>query len=409
MNIIESLRIAFRSLLVNKTRAFLTMLGIVIGVAAVIALMAAGNGVQQYITDQFQSVGTNLLFVAAKARHPGAVPSRPLTVDDARAISDSLQAPDVLHTAPVLIRTFPVSRGQNSIMPTIAGVTEEYNEVRQWEIAAGRAIEATDIQGKFRVAVLGQQAAKDLFPKEEWPIGQTIKIKGIPFKVIGLLTPKGGSSFGNEDNTVLIPLTTAQTRLSKARTARGQYTITLIYVQAVSKDRMAAARQEITEILRQQHNIQYANNDDFEVISQEDLISIFGEITGMLTIFLGAIAAISLLVGGIGIMNIMLVSVTERTREIGLRKAVGARRRDILGQFLIEAMVLSLMGGVIGILLGVAGAMLVSTLVNGLHALVTPSAVLLATGFSAGVGLFFGIYPATRAARLNPIDALRYE
>ncbi len=412
MNLIESLRIALRALLANKLRSLLTMLGIIIGVAAVIALIAAGNGVQQYVTDQFLSVGSNLIFVMPANSNPRmgmGASVRSLTVSDANALADPMRAPDVLRTAPVLLRSMNVSKGKKTTVATIAGVTANYNEVRQWVTEDGRTVDATDIQGMFRVAVLGQQVAKDLFPDGEWPIDQTIKIHNVPFKVIGVLAPKGGGSFGNEDNTILVPLSTAQTRLTKARTARGEYAVSLIYVQAVSKDRIDAASTEVTEVMREQHHIQYADDDDFSVVSQSDLISIFGDITGMLTIFLGAIAAISLLVGGIGIMNIMLVSVTERTREIGLRKAVGARRRDILMQFLIEAMMLSLLGGTLGIILGVAGAMLVSTLIKGLHALVTVEAVLLATGFSAGVGLFFGIYPATRASRLNPIDALHYE
>ena len=223
------------------------------------------------------------------------------------------------------------------------------------------------------------------------------------------MTEKGGGSFGSEDLTAFIPISTAQSRLFRVRTYRGDYTVSLIFVQAVAEDKMDAAAQEVAEILRERHNIRYLDEDDFTIINQKDLITIFGDITRVLTIFLGAIAAISLVVGGIGIMNIMLVSVTERTREIGLRKALGATRQDILLQFLIEAVVLSLIGGMVGIGLGTMGALTVSRLAQGVNAVVTVEAVALATGFSAAVGLFFGIYPATRAARLHPIEALRYE
>ncbi|MCB0253753.1 MAG: FtsX-like permease family protein, partial [Anaerolineae bacterium] len=235
-------------------------------------------------------------------------------------------------------------------------------------------------------------------------------IDRIPFTVIGVLEEKGGGAFGSEDDIIYAPLTTVQERLVPSlRNSRGEPLLSVIYTQVISEDRMDAARTQIEELLRSRHDIQFRDDDDFSVINQADLIAIFGQITSVLTIFLGAIAAISLLVGGIGIMNIMLVSVTERTREIGIRKAVGARRKDILSQFLIEAVVLSLIGGLVGILLGWAGATAISNLQDDLTAVVTIQSILLAVGFSAAVGLFFGIYPATRAASLNPIDALRYE
>jgi putative ABC transport system permease protein len=249
-----------------------------------------------------------------------------------------------------------------------------------------------------------------LFEADEYPIGRTIKINNIPFEVIGIMEEKGGGAFGSEDDLIYIPLTTMQERLMPDyRNSRGEPLLSVIYTQVAAEERMDEARQQIEELLRQRHNVQFRGEDDFTVINQADLVAIFGQITGVITLFLGAIAAISLLVGGIGIMNIMLVSVTERTREIGIRKAVGARRKDILLQFLIEAMVLSLIGGLVGIVLGWAGAVLISSLQDDLTAVVTLQSVLLATGFSLAVGLFFGIYPATRAAGLNPIDALRYE
>jgi putative ABC transport system permease protein len=259
------------------------------------------------------------------------------------------------------------------------------------------------------VAVLGQSVVERLFPDGDYPLGQTVKINAVPFRVIGVMEEKGGSGFGDQDDMVFIPLTTAQARLFTDRTISGEYRVSVIYAAAISEEQMDAAAEQMSEVLRERHNIAYRADDDFTIISQSDIISIFGEITGVLTIFLGSIAAISLLVGGIGIMNIMLVSVTERTREIGLRKAVGAKRRDILLQFLIEAIVLSMIGGLVGLGLGIVGGQVVSRLADELAVVVTPQSILLAIGFSAAVGLFFGIYPATRAARLNPIDALRYE
>jgi putative ABC transport system permease protein len=259
------------------------------------------------------------------------------------------------------------------------------------------------------VALLGRTVVEDLFPDNPYPLEQTVKINGIPFRVIGVLEEKGGSQMGDEDNTVVIPLTTAQTRLFPSRSRTGEYKVSVIIIEAVDEDRIDAASEQVAAILRERHNIDFSDEDDFSVISQADILDVFGQITGVLTTFLGAIAGISLLVGGIGIMNIMLVSVTERTREIGLRKAVGARRRDILWQFLLEAVTLSLIGGIIGIGLGALGAQIVTELIDDFHSVVTPQAVVLATTFSAAVGLFFGIYPARRASQLNPIDALRYE
>jgi putative ABC transport system permease protein len=266
-----------------------------------------------------------------------------------------------------------------------------------------------DDRSAARVAVLGQTVARTLFPNDEYPLGQTIKINNVPFKVIGLLEEKGGSLFGDQDSLILIPLATAQQRLFNARGPDGKYVISLIYVQAQRDEAMERLAAEITAVLRERHNIHFRDEDDFTIVTQADLISAFGEVTGVLTIFLGAIAGISLLVGGIGIMNIMLVSVTERTREVGLRKAIGAKRRDILWQFLIEATTLSLLGGALGILLGAMGARLIAGFQPDLPVAVTPDSVFLATGVSAAIGLFFGMYPAMRAAALNPIDALRYE
>jgi len=417
MNLVESLRIAMRGLSANKLRAALTMLGIIIGVGAVITLLSVGQGVSKLITEQLQSAGSNLLFVIpinmdeAGGGPPGARNFQPsLTMSDLDAINDPFNAPDVAATAPEVNTNATVDHQKNTLNLQVSGITPEYEYVRNFRAAEGSFFSEEDLISRARVAMLGANAMERLFEPDEYPIGQTIKINGIPFQVIGVMAEKGGGAFGSEDDIVFIPLTTAQERLMpRFRNAKGEPLLSVIYLQVVTEDRMDAARIQVEELLRQRHNIQFRDDDDFTVINQADLISIFGEITGVITLFLGAIAAISLLVGGIGIMNIMLVSVTERTREIGIRKAVGARRQDILAQFLIEAMVLSLIGGFIGIGLGWGGAIAIGNLQNDLTPVVTLQSILLATGFSAAVGLFFGIYPATRAAGLNPIDALRYE
>ncbi|MBM4458747.1 MAG: FtsX-like permease family protein [Chloroflexi bacterium] len=416
MNLIESIRIALRGLSVNKLRSALTMLGIIIGVGAVITLMSVGQGVQVLITEELQSVGTNLLFVMpGQFSNSGARPrtgsgSASLTLADAAAIADPFHVPSAMKVAPELMASADVSYGRQDLRIQVSGVTPDYSVVRKFPVDFGAFFSETDMNAQARVAVLGSSTYERLFGASIYPIGEIIKINGIPFKVIGVLQSKGGASGGNRDDIVLVPLTTAHQRLfPRYRTNRGEPRLSVIYVEVISEDRMDRAADEVTTLLRHRHGIRFGADDDFTVISQKDLLAIFGEITGVLTIFLGAIAGISLLVGGIGIMNIMLVSVTERTREIGLRKAVGARRKDILAQFLVEAIVLALIGGFIGILLGASGAAAISRLQDDLKAVLTPQSVLLATGFSAAVGLFFGIYPATRAARLNPIEALRYE
>jgi putative ABC transport system permease protein len=416
MQIWESVRIALRALTANKMRSILTMLGIIIGVMAVIALLSVGLGFEQYITQQFESLGSNLLFVIPgqlEGGGPGSARAagqrtQPLTMGDAQALADPFLVPDVVAVAPDFGRNGTVARGKQAIISSIDGITPEYQSVRNFNPVLGEFITQEQVNGRSRVAVLGATVFKELFEDDEYPIGQTIKLNDVPFKVIGVLEEKGGGGFGDEDNVVLIPISTAQTRLFEAGTVRGDLIISVIFLQVASKDRMDAAADRITEVLRERHRISFRDDDDFTVVNQADLIQVFGEFTAVFTTVLGAIAGISLLVGGIGIMNIMLVSVTERTREIGIRKAVGAKRRDILLQFLVEAIVLSMMGGFMGIALGYAASALLSNVLD-LSTVVTMGAILLATGFSAAVGLFFGIYPATRAARLNPIDALRYE
>jgi putative ABC transport system permease protein len=421
VGIVEQIRLAFRALAVNKLRSALTMLGIIIGVGAVITLLSVGQGVQNLVSEQLQSIGTNLLFVVSGSLSDNSNgPARTrgsqgltLTQADAEAIADPLNVPDAAAVAPEVLGNSDVSYGKTQLRVQVSGVTPDYQFVRNRPISIGNFIDDTDVSTRARVAVVGSKIAERLLEQNgAYPIGATIKIDNVPFKVIGVLEEKGGTggAGGNQDEVVLVPLSTAHQRLfPRYFNRQGEPMLTVAYVQVVSEDRMQAASDQISELLRQRHDIRFQDEDDFTVINQQDLLSIFGQITGVLTIFLGAIAGISLLVGGIGIMNIMLVSVTERTREIGLRKAVGAKRRHILIQFLIEAVVLAVIGGLLGVALGAAGAIGISRLQSDLKAVVTPQSILLATGFSAAVGLFFGIYPATRASRLNPIEALRYE
>ena len=417
MNLFESFRIALRALTANKMRSILTMLGIIIGVAAVIALMSVGKGVQAMVAQQLQSAGSNLLIITPgnlKDAQPGDPrlqrPGNPLTNGDWLAISDPLQVPNLLAVVPNATGQTSISYGKNTLSLLATGTNGDFPFVRNYFPVEGRFISEDDVAGEARVAVLGANVAEKLFSDGVYPIDQSIRINNIPFRVIGVMEKKGGSGFGSFDDEVFIPVTTAQQRLfTYLRSPRGEPTLSLILAKVDSEDHIDQAVTDIENLLRERHNIEYLNDDDFSVINQADILDIFGSITGVLTTFLGGIAAISLLVGGIGIMNIMLVSVTERTREIGLRKAVGAKRRDILLQFLVEAMVLSLIGGIIGMILGFVGAQALASLSNDLKAVISWDSIILATGFSALVGLFFGIYPALRAAQLHPIDALRYE
>jgi len=420
MNVLESIRIALQALTANKLRAALTMLGIIIGVGAVIALMSIGQGVQASVTQQIQAIGPNIVFVTPGAIQQGGVQSAQgqaatLTSEDAEALSDPLAAPDIAAVAPSFTSRAQIVYSGNNVNSQVNGVTPEYALVRNYKVSDGSFITKQQVDALSRVAVLGATVANNLFDGED-PIGKTIKINQSNFQVIGVLESKGGASiaggFGSQDDVVFVPITTAQRRLfGGARGFGVGQRVSTIYVSAASESQVNAAITEIAAVLRERHKLTY-QQDDFTIISQQDILGAFTQITTILTAFLGAIAGISLLVGGIGIMNIMLVSVTERTREIGIRKAVGAKRRDILAQFMVEAVVLSVFGGLGGIGVG----WLISQAVNQLKistpplvTLVSPEAVLLAVGFSAAVGLFFGIYPATRAASLNPIDALRYE
>ncbi len=415
MNLTENIRLALRSLIANKLRAILTMLGIIIGVAAVITLISVGEGVQQVVVSEFEGLGNNLLFVipgqpdANQFGPPGASTRAELTNDDYEALADPLNTPDLVRVAPLYERPAIVTRGGEETRTTITGTTTDFTAIRDFYPVLGDFFSDQDVTSAARVAVLGQGVYEQLFPDGELPLGQTIRINNVNFRVIGLMEEKGGSGFNDQDDLILVPLNTAQRRLFPARRPDGAYRVDQILAQVVDESRQDAAIVEMTLALRQSRGVTFRDEDDFTILSQAEVVGALGQITGVLTVFLGVIAGISLLVGGIGIMNIMLVSVTERTREIGLRKAVGAKRRQILWQFLTEAIILSSIGGLIGLALGVAGAFLISNLSDTLDATVAWNSVALAIFFSAAVGLFFGIYPATRAAGLNPIDALRYE
>ncbi len=408
MNIGQAVIEAIESLGANKTRSALTILGIVIGVAAVIAMLAVGAGAQNAITGTISGIGTNLLFVFTGNMQEEVRNPQPLTMGDVNAISDVFQAPSVAAVAPIIQGQREVTFGREKKNTSVNGVTPDYQRVRNASLLEGSFITEEHILGRASVAVLGTDVADKLFGHREGLVGETFRIEGQPFRVIGVLTSKGGSSFGSQDDIVLVPFSTAQTRLIR----RSRDRVDLILVEATNSDTVNAAIDEISLILRQRHR-SGIGADDFTVLSQEDFIATARTVTGVLTIFLGGVAAISLLVGGIGIMNIMLVSVTERTREIGLRKAIGARRRDILVQFLTESSLLSLIGGLIGIGLGWLIAYVVGVIAKANGTDLTPAvgldAILLATLFSTAVGLFFGIYPANRAANLEPVEALRYE
>jgi putative ABC transport system permease protein len=407
MNIGQAIIEAIESLNANKMRSGLTILGIVIGVAAVIAMLAIGSGAQNTITGSISGLGSNLLFVFrggnGNVRNP-----QPLTRGDAEAIADPFQAPSVALVAPYISSNLSVTFGGESISSSINGVTPEYLEVRNYSLLEGDFISEENILGRSSVAVIGVEVADKLYGRRDGLIGETLRIEGQPFRVIGVLTPRGGGAFGSEDNIVNIPFSTAQSRLIQRSNDR----VDFILVQAVNTDLVNQASEEISQILRARHRTDLGA-DDFQIFSQQDFVATAQSITSVLTIFLGGIAAISLLVGGIGIMNIMLVSVTERTREIGLRKAIGARKRDILIQFLTESSLLSMFGGILGIGLGWSIAYIVGLIASANNTELIPvvglDAILLATIFSTAVGLFFGIYPANRAANLQPVEALRHE
>jgi putative ABC transport system permease protein len=415
MKFIEFLGIAIKSILVNKLRSALTMLGMIIGVGAVIVLMSVGQGLQNYITSTFEEMGSNLLFVTpANPDAPGITAMAPgyatasLTMDDAEALR---KIRSVIAINPTNESFVKLIAGNESVSVVIEGTTPEFQQLYDFEIASGRYISEVDIARRDMVVVLGSKTAEDLFGSDD-PVGQQVKMRDKRFTVIGVLEPRGLSSFGfSWDEMVITPITTFQARLFSQTTPSGEDAVQSIVVQAASAEVMDEVIEDIETLLRKRHRIDADEENDFAVMSLEQMLGIFETITLALTVFLGLIGGISLLVGSIGIMNIMLVSVTERTREIGLRKAIGAKRRDILMQFLLEAAMLSLSGGAIGLI----GAWLVAQGISlidlggfTIKAEVSPVIVLVAVLVSVFIGLASGIYPAMRAARLNPIDALHY-
>jgi putative ABC transport system permease protein len=416
MHVFDNIRGALRALRSNKLRSILTMLGIIIGVSAVISLLSIGQGVENFINGQFNALGTNLVFVFPKlSSSQGAqftaqfANQTTLTQNDVRALSDPALVPDIANVS-AQIRLDALARyAEAKLTTSVRGVNPAFFPQRGLNVREGRAIEDDDVQSSARVAVIGQTIVDELFPPDVIPLERTIRVNDVPFVVIGVLEEKGGNQFANDDNQIIVPLSTARAQLRDVRARNGLPGVSAILMQSADSNASDNLKFDATGVLREQHHITYRDDDDFQLFNQADLLQSFGAISAAITVFLSAIAGISLLVGGIGVMNIMLVTVTERTREIGLRKAIGAKRRDILIQFLVEAMTLSLVGGAIGIAIGVGGAALVSTLSNQFQPSVSPITIALATGVSALVGLFAGLYPALRAARMNPIEALRHE
>ena len=400
----ESFLMAWASLVANKMRSILTMLGIIIGVAAVIALVSIGNGVKQDIQNSISSLGSNLLMVMPGApRTPGVRPTagsmKSLKVADYEAIAklDGVKA-----VSPMTNGAYVVIYQNKNWTTSVSGVNANYLDVNNWTMKSGRFLSNKNIQNRERVAVIGKTVAKNLFGDED-PVGAEIRVRNIPFRVIGVLNSKGSGAMGNDqDDMVIIPYTTAMERVD------GIDYLRMLYVVAKDENGIDRLQSDIENLLRVRHGIKDTNLDDFNIQNMNSIMETMEETTGTLTLFLGAVAAISLVVGGIGIMNIMLVSVTERTREIGIRKALGATYFVIVTQFLIEAVVISLMGGLIGIALGIGASKLIS-LASGMSTVISVPTIVISFAFSMAIGLVFGIYPARKAAKLNPIDALHYE
>jgi len=407
--LLENIKIAFQALFLNKLRSFLTMLGIIIGVGSVVAMFSIGAGAQQSVLGSIQDMGSNLIIInpgnPEEENYMGAqlafgTQQAELTIDDLRAIER--EATLIIDVAPVIFSSSVASYLNKSTQPTVFASTEDGQEIYNMKIDKGNFYSRSDVSNALNVAVIGQTVVKSLFGKTD-PIGKIIKLDGKNFKVIGTLEARGTDALGNDqDSSISIPVTTAQDKLY------GLDSYNMIMAQSVSEKDIGAASEEIKSILRRHRNIKFGEKEDFMVQNQTQVLDMVNTVTGIFTIVIAGIASISLLVGGIGIMNIMLVSVTERTREIGIRKAIGAENRDILIQFLVESIVLSITGGILGILFAIS----VSALLSRFTVLVTSITVfpvILAISFSTVIGLFFGIFPAMRAARLNPIDALRYE
>jgi putative ABC transport system permease protein len=398
---------AWHAMGVNRLRSFLTMLGMMIGVAAVIMMLAVGQGAQYSVDQSIASMGSNLFIVMSGSTTSGGIrmgmgAAPTLTTGDAEAIGE---LPSIAAVAPIAPGTAQLVYGSNNWSTMVAGTTPGYLEVRDWSVESGYAFTDSDVRSATRVALLGRTVAQNLFNDAD-PVGKTIRIKQSPFLVIGVLAAKGQSLDGrDQDDTVFIPVTTAQTRVFGTQFPGS---VRFIAAQAVSVDSMPAAERDMAQLLRQRHHLPERSENDFDIRNLTALANAAAQTTRVMSIMLGAIASVSLLVGGIGIMNIMLVSVTERTREIGIRVAIGARKRDVRTQFLLEAIIISLIGCVVGVLLGV-GAGVAANLIANVPVVITGAAVLLAFFVATGVGVFFGFYPANKAARLSPIDALRYQ
>ena len=399
------IKVAFKSIIKNKMRTLLTMLGIIIGVAAVIVMVAIGKGAEKRIQDQIASMGTNLIMI-----FPGAMQSRGvhmgpdqgvrLTLDDVDRLKKNSTLVDAV--SPVVRAGVQVIGGSGNWNTGVYGGSEQYLEIRDWPLTSGENFTASDIRAQNKVCIIGQTIVKNLFETDD-PVGQQLRLRNVPFKIIGVLKERGQNAFGmDQDDVIIAPYSTVLYRLS------GHVHINQIIARASSLGQMTQAQAEITAIMRESHKLPEGEDDDFTVRNQTDIASTAQETTQVLTILLASIASISLLVGGIGIMNIMLVSVTERTHEIGIRMAIGARSRDILVQFLIEAIVLSLSGGLIGVMIGF-GATWIVHIATGWNTVIAPTNVFLSFGFAGAVGIFFGYYPARKASALNPIEALRYE
>ncbi len=401
----ESITIALRALLSNKLRSVLTMLGIIIGVGAVIAMVSVGLGVREKVQNSIASLGSNMLIVTPGAASSQGVRSASgssitLVADDADYIRKTVSGID--YVAPTVSKQYQLIAGNQNWTTTVQGITPDYMAIRSLTVGSGSFVTERDISARNRVAVLGATVAENLFGSVN-PVGQSVRINNTPYQIIGVLDSKGQSSMGqDQDDIVMIPLTTAQERLI------GINYVHSINVQVTKMESMDQVQEKITSLLRQQHKIFGSKEDDFTVRNLTSIMEMATETTGTITMLLGSIAAISLLVGGIGIMNIMMVSVTERTREIGIRKALGATYRDIMLQFLLESVVIGLIGGIGGILLGIAAAYAIS-IIGGLNTVISVMSIIVSFGFSIAIGLFFGIYPARKAALLDPIEALRYE
>jgi len=408
MDFLQTIKIALRALRTNKMRSFLTMLGIIIGIAAVIAMMAVGSGASYVISQQIASIGSNIILVIPGSTTSGGLRmgsggSQTLTADDVRAIM--AECPSVPPASGTTRTTSQVVYGNMNWSTLIMGATPELFDIREWYTVSGRSIGQQDVDGAAKVCLLGQTVADNLFGGDD-PVGKIVRIKKIPFTVIGVLERKGQSPQGtDQDDAIFVPLRTAQVKLSRSSFPNS---VGAVIVQAKGAELLDKAEEEINSLLKQRHRITNGKEADFSTRNLSEILAVAEQSSKAMSMLLGAVASISLIVGGIGIMNIMLVSVTERTREIGIRMAIGARRNDILWQFMTEAVLLTMLGGVIGIILGAGGATVVSKILDW-PTLISVQSIVVAFFFSGAVGIFFGFYPARKAAGLNPIDALRYE